>query len=49
MAEAAMLILPADAVSGETLAVGTSCRICPRSACPARREPSLLSESQTGA
>jgi predicted transcriptional regulator len=47
MAEAAMLILPADGVPGETLAVGTSCRICPRPACAARREPSLLSESQT--
>jgi predicted transcriptional regulator len=49
MAEAAMLILPAGAAPGEALAVGTSCRICPRPACPARREPSLLSESQTAA
>jgi len=29
--------------------VGTSCRICPRPACPARREPSILSESLGGA
>ena len=49
MAEAAMLILPLETVTGETLAVGTSCRICPRPACPARREPSILSESQISA
>lgn len=49
LAESAMLILPVDAVTGETLTVGTNCRICPRPACPARREPSLLSESQIGA
>ena len=24
--------------------VGSTCRVCPRSACPARREPSILSE-----
>jgi predicted transcriptional regulator/transcriptional regulator with XRE-family HTH domain len=38
-----MLILPAD--PGETARptpVGTSCRICPRAACPARREPSVI-------
>jgi predicted transcriptional regulator/DNA-binding XRE family transcriptional regulator len=38
-----MLILPAD--PGEATPptpVGTSCRICPRAACPARREPSVI-------
>jgi predicted transcriptional regulator/DNA-binding XRE family transcriptional regulator len=39
-----MLILPAADSSGGTPAapVGTSCRICPRTACPARREPSVI-------
>ncbi len=39
-----MLILPAaDAGDGATAApVGTSCRICPRTACPARREASVI-------
>jgi predicted transcriptional regulator len=39
-----MLILPAAESSGGTPAapVGTSCRICPRTACPARREPSVI-------
>jgi transcriptional regulator with XRE-family HTH domain len=41
--EAAMLILPVDAVPAGALTVGSSCRICPRSGCPARREPSILS------
>ncbi|MEY3308517.1 MAG: hypothetical protein RLZZ413_2555 [Pseudomonadota bacterium] len=49
MAEAAMLILPGETAPGEILGVGTSCRICPRPACPARREPSILSEGQIGA
>jgi XRE family transcriptional regulator, fatty acid utilization regulator len=45
VAEAAMLILPADAgLQGTVVPVGTSCRICPRSGCVARREPSILSE-----
>ena len=39
--EAAMLILP-DAGSGPVLGIGSSCRICPRGDCPARREPSIL-------
>lgn len=43
---ATMLILPDDRASvGETadpLLIGTSCRICPRDGCPARREPSVL-------
>ncbi|NPD15817.1 helix-turn-helix domain-containing protein [Xinfangfangia sp. D13-10-4-6] len=59
--EATMLILPDDtrrvtpdlAASGMTppdLAAGSTCRLCPREACPARREPSILSEpAQQGA
>ncbi|MCX7289036.1 MAG: helix-turn-helix domain-containing protein [Rhodobacterales bacterium] len=47
--EAAMLILPAapvsGSVSGPELTVGSSCRVCPQSVCPARREPSILSAS----
>jgi hypothetical protein len=41
--EALMLILPAppDAAAAAR-PVGVSCRICPRIACPARREPSIL-------
>lgn len=42
--EAAMLILPAAESAAPALAVGTSCRICPRGDCPARREPSILQE-----
>ncbi|WP_226782693.1 helix-turn-helix transcriptional regulator [Oceaniglobus trochenteri] len=40
---AAMLILPHDG-GGEGAArpVGTSCRICPRPSCPARREPAIV-------
>lgn len=39
-----MLLLPEDAsiAPQEALAVGTSCRICSRFDCPARREPSIL-------
>ncbi len=41
---AAMLVGPAPGTaSGPALPVGGSCRICPREACPARREPSILS------
>ncbi|MFD1914299.1 short-chain fatty acyl-CoA regulator family protein [Halodurantibacterium flavum] len=47
LAEAMMLILPSsppqDAAPAQP--VGTSCRICPRAACPARREPSLMPAS----
>ncbi|GKY87138.1 XRE family transcriptional regulator [Sinisalibacter aestuarii] len=45
--EATMLIEPApDDVSalGPVIAAGTSCRICSRDKCPARREPSLLGD-----
>ncbi|MDH2325649.1 helix-turn-helix domain-containing protein [Cereibacter sp. SYSU M97828] len=41
--EAAMLIEP-SAATGAALAVGTTCRICPRDPCIARREPSILRE-----
>ncbi|MEM9972910.1 MAG: short-chain fatty acyl-CoA regulator family protein [Pseudomonadota bacterium] len=44
--EASMLILPADtaAIPDEAgIPVGTSCRICPRPDCAARREPTILS------
>lgn len=49
--EATMLILPAppgpergaDTGAGD-LVVGSSCRICPRPQCPARREPALVAE-----
>jgi transcriptional regulator with XRE-family HTH domain len=44
---AGMLILPAGARArpgdAADLAIGSSCRICPRGECPARREPSILS------
>ncbi|QCP85208.1 helix-turn-helix domain-containing protein [Cereibacter sphaeroides] len=43
--EAGMLIEPAVPDPGLVpRAVGTSCRICPRAGCPARREPSILLE-----
>lgn len=44
--EAGMLIDPAppEAAAAPARAVGTSCRICPRTPCPARREPSILIE-----
>jgi DNA-binding XRE family transcriptional regulator len=51
--EAAMLVVPADglapagmrgAAAVDARAVGPACRICTRGACPARREPSILSE-----
>ncbi|MDB5657719.1 MAG: Helix-turn-helix domain protein [Cypionkella sp.] len=41
--EAAMLILPEVGRGGDALLVGSTCRICQREACPARREPSILS------
>jgi len=43
-----MLILPGDRVEiadeATCLPIGTSCRICPRSDCIARREPSILQD-----
>jgi len=48
--EAAMLILPDDAalpnVSPDAVLVGSTCRVCPRTACPARREPSIMAEAE---
>jgi transcriptional regulator with XRE-family HTH domain len=43
--QAQMLVLPEaeGAAAPELLAVGVTCRICPRAGCPARREPSVLS------
>lgn len=41
--QAAMLIRPAGAgEAADALRIGGTCRICPRGACPARREPSLV-------
>lgn len=45
--EATMLVLPADLVAlppVPVVPIGTSCRICPRAGCAARREPSILGE-----
>jgi len=42
--EAAMLILPDAPAGGSGLALGSSCRVCARAGCPARREPSILAE-----
>lgn len=42
-----MLVLPIEDSKGagaSEVEVGTSCRICPKSRCDARREPSILSE-----
>ncbi|NEX44789.1 XRE family transcriptional regulator [Pseudotabrizicola algicola] len=46
--EAAMLILPdpGPRSAAPVLALGSSCRICPRNPCPARREPSILAEAE---
>ncbi len=43
--EATMLILPAgpgQVPEGPVQPIGSSCRVCPRAACAARREPSVL-------
>ena len=40
-----MLLLPAGSeAEGDADEIGVSCRICPRAACTARREPSILAE-----
>lgn len=39
--EAAMMILP-DEGAGPVTRIGSSCRVCARGDCPARREPSIL-------
>lgn len=41
--EAAMLILPEPNRSLDAAPIGSTCRICQREACPARREPSIMS------
>lgn len=41
---AVMLILPRSEVPPGAQPVGSSCRICPRRTCEARREPSILKE-----
>lgn len=49
--EAAMLILPDPAPPADQapIAAGTTCRICPREGCPARREPSILGTAPAAA
>lgn len=47
--EATMLIEPvAGDAAGPVLAVGSTCRVCARVACPARREPSILGDTAAG-
>ncbi len=46
--EAAMLIQPETAsidASPDVLLVGSTCRVCPRATCAARREPSIMAEA----
>jgi transcriptional regulator with XRE-family HTH domain len=45
--EAAMLLSALDAVppKAAVMPVGSSCRICPRLNCPARREPSIMTDA----
>lgn len=44
--EATMLVEPAPRdAAGTAQPVGTSCRVCPRAGCPARREPSILADA----
>lgn len=42
--EAAMLIWPEAGREGTAIEIGSTCRICPRTGCAARREPSILTE-----
>jgi len=45
--EATMLIEPlaeGEAAGEAEVAAGSTCRVCPRAACPARREPSILGD-----
>lgn len=46
--EAAMLIWPLEGAATGVAAqqVGTSCRVCARTDCPARREPSIMGEAE---
>ncbi|MCB1338371.1 MAG: DUF2083 domain-containing protein [Maritimibacter sp.] len=41
--EATMLIEPVEDTPEPAIPMGSACRVCPRDACPARREPSILS------
>ena len=43
--EAAMLIWPDAGSTGPAVEIGSTCRICPRVLCPARREPSILADA----
>ncbi len=43
--EAAMLIWPDAGSAGPVVEIGSTCRICPRAQCAARREPSILSDA----
>lgn len=44
LVRASMLVLPSPALKDQEVAeVGATCSVCPREACPARREPSILS------
>ena len=48
--EATMLIEPApDEAPGPVVAAGSTCRVCTRAPCPARREPSILGDAAAGA
>jgi predicted transcriptional regulator len=40
-----MLVRPASHAAAPATVVGSSCRICPRPDCPARREPTILTEA----
>ncbi len=41
--EAVMMILPASGPAAQDIRpIGTTCRVCPRTDCPARREPAIL-------
>ncbi|MFN4099980.1 MAG: short-chain fatty acyl-CoA regulator family protein [Pararhodobacter sp.] len=41
--EASMLLTPTPALQGtDARPIGSSCRVCPRLTCPARREPSIV-------
>ena len=45
LVEATMLLLPAsDRAQKGALEVGSTCGVCPKEACPGRREPSMLTE-----
>ncbi len=43
LVQGVMLLLPAQAGTGQGADVGSTCRVCPHTECRARREPSVLS------